>query len=721
MARAQGRRSFDFSKSKTMTPLILFTSLMLAATAAGLLWWSNVQNDAAARAEGAKLHVVIAQDLQALRKSVELAQRGGAADRLAGVDAVNPDQLFLVDRDNQDALDGGPDFAPPSGYAAFRAPLGGLLSPEHPAGARDGLRGTDGASLDAASLIGVEGEAFGAALIDANPHAAARAGATRLAVVGLKRLDPAWLARAAQRARLGSIEVDNGRSDDPMLTTLVLPTPVGATPVMLTWRPARPGDHALSQMCGLLLAFTTLFTALVVVHTRRVLDELAVSEARAHQLAGHDQLSGVANRLLFTQLMDAAIDGLVQEPVRRFALLYLDLDRFKEINDNFGHDAGDRMIVAVTHRIKGVLRDGDRLSRFGGDEFAILQTDIHDHRDAAALARRILDAVCEPFNLGEHNVTAGISIGIALAPHDATDRLELMRLADLALYRAKNMGRNRSVFYDKSMSDEARSRKTLEDELRSAISAEGLVLHYQPVMAPDGVDIVGVEALVRWNHPVRGMVPPDDFIHVAEDRGLIMPLGEWVLQRALADAARWPSLRIAVNVSPIQFRNREFVPSVARALAASGMAPGRLEIELTESTIIEDADQAEAAIFALRAMGVRIALDDFGTGYSSLIYLRRFAFDKIKIDRSFLQSMEGTGESAIIVHSIVDLGRSLGLTVTAEGIETPEQHRFLQALGCHEMQGFLFSKPVSAPEFDALLAAADDKKLADYRDRRAVA
>jgi EAL domain-containing protein (putative c-di-GMP-specific phosphodiesterase class I) len=258
------------------------------------------------------------------------------------------------------------------------------------------------------------------------------------------------------------------------------------------------------------------------------------------------------------------------------------------------------------------------------------------------------------------------------------------------------------------MDETIRMRKTVEDDLRRAITENELVLEYQPLFSSDGEKIVGLEALVRWPHPTKGLISPSEFIAIAEERGLIMPLGEWVLRRACEDCKRWPDIRIAVNVSPIQFRHRNYVETVVRVLEETNFDPTRLELELTEGVVVEDADAAEDAMMELRALGVHLALDDFGTGYSSLIYLRRFAFDKIKIDRSFLESMEATGESAILVHSIVHLGRALGLTVTAEGVETKEQHRFLQALGCHQLQGFLFSKPVPRAEIDRMLGIVED-------------
>jgi predicted signal transduction protein with EAL and GGDEF domain len=310
----------------------------------------------------------------------------------------------------------------------------------------------------------------------------------------------------------------------------------------------------------------------------------------------------------------------------------------------------------------------------------------------------------EPFELGGREAYAGMSIGIALFPRDAGERDELMRLADLALYRAKNEGRGRCAFFEARMGDELRLRRTFEEELKLALEQDQLAVVYQPVFDADGRAIVGAEALVRWPHPERGLIPPDQFIGLAEDRGLIAPLGEWVLRRACRDANGWPGIKVAVNVSPIQFRSRDFVATIARLLGETGRDPGLVELELTESVIIENADGAEQAMIELRAMGVSLALDDFGTGYSSLIYLRRFPFDKIKIDRSFLESMEPTGESAIIVESIVSLGRSLGLTVTAEGVETEEQRQILQSFHCHQFQGFALARPMDAAAFGRLLA-----------------
>ncbi len=362
------------------------------------------------------------------------------------------------------------------------------------------------------------------------------------------------------------------------------------------------------------------------------------------------------------------------------------------------------------------MRSSGRIGRIGGDEFAILQTDIVGPRDAEILARRVVEALAEPLEIDGRRIYVSASIGIALCPDDADGAEELMRRADLALYRAKNAGRNTWRFFEPKIGEQLKLQKAVEDDLRAAIDGGGLQLLYQPVMDSSGKRIVGVEALVRWPHPTHGFISPQSFIALAEECGLILPLGEWVLRRALSDVKKWPGLRIAVNVSGLQLRDPGFVDTLQAMLKQLDVDAARLELEVTENILLSDADAAEDAMVKLRAMGVRLALDDFGTGYSSLIYLRRFAFDKIKIDKSFLDSIEATGESAIIVHSIVHLGRALGLTVTAEGVETPEQHRFLQALACHEMQGYLFSRPVEAAEITTRMEA---QQIAEAR--RAVA
>jgi diguanylate cyclase len=491
----------------------------------------------------------------------------------------------------------------------------------------------------------------------------------------------------------------------------------GATAGALAWTPEQPGGLVLTLLVPstvLALAGILLFSCFLFVRVRRITTDLMAREAVATHQSLHDDLSGLPNRVFFTERLDAELLKLERgtEPGEGLAVFYLDLDRFKDINDLHGHDAGDELIVTVAKRLSSALRGTDTLARFGGDEFAVIQSGVHGPHDCASLAHRLLDALRMPFNLDGRQIYVGISIGIAVAPQNGRDRAQLMKFADVALYRAKHEGRNRYAFFEIGMDATLRLRKLVEEELREAIAADQLEIAYQPQFSADGRNIMGVEALVRWNHPVHGMISPADFVPIAEERGLISMLGEWVLRRACRDGRRWTGISVAVNVSPIQFRQKDFVGTVSRIVAEEGMDATRVELELTEGVIVEDADAAESAMMDLRAEGFRFALDDFGTGYSSLIYLRRFAFDKIKIDRSFLESMETTGESAILVHSVVHLGRALGLTVTAEGVETAEQQRFLQAVGCHQLQGYLFCKPVPAWKIDELLGLVGDTHIA---------
>ncbi|MGL5363280.1 MAG: putative bifunctional diguanylate cyclase/phosphodiesterase [Bosea sp. (in: a-proteobacteria)] len=477
----------------------------------------------------------------------------------------------------------------------------------------------------------------------------------------------------------------------------------------LAWSADRPGDAMLLRFLSAMIA-TLIFCGLTLYWLLGKMRGSALEMARRaemiERLAGHDELSGLPNRRTFDLRLEQEL-ARIERAGGGLAVHYLDLDKFKAVNDTYGHKAGDELIREVSRRLSTLMRGADTIARFGGDEFAIIQTEVNLPSDAASLGQRILDVIHRPFILQGGEASVGVSIGIALAPQNGKEREGLERLADAALYQAKNNGRNRYSFFEQQMDRSLQMKRVVEEELRSAIANDELVLHYQPQVSADGRTIIGVEALVRWHHPVQGMIPPSDFIPIAEERGLIVPLSDWVLKQACIDGVRWPGLRLAVNVSPIQFRHKDFVENVARTLQKTGFDGTRLELEITEGVVVDDADAAEAAMMELRAHGIGLALDDFGTGYSSLIYLRRFAFDKIKIDRSFLEYMETTGESAILVHSVVHLGRALGLRVCAEGVETAEQHRFLQAVGCHELQGYLFSKPVPAAKIDELLAAQE--------------
>ncbi|CAH1659147.1 Diguanylate cyclase (GGDEF)-like protein [Hyphomicrobiales bacterium] len=503
----------------------------------------------------------------------------------------------------------------------------------------------------------------------------------------------------------GSAPVTLARQPAPGHQILPIKASLGGV-MSLAWQPSLPSEDVWPRL-AVIVALTSIIALIALAAVWLVARRMAYDQIRMQDLsgllAGQDTLSGLPDRLSFSMRLEQEL-ARGQRSGEGLAVLFLDIDRFKDVNDIYGHAVGDNVIRVVAQRLSNLLRGADTLAKLGGDEFAIIQTGVSAHHDAEALCRRILEAVKKPIEMGDTLVSVGVSIGIVLSPQNSTDRETLLRLADTALYQAKNGGRNRFSFVERQMDEALRLRKVVEDDLRKAIENDELVLHYQPQVEIDNYGVVAVEALVRWPHREHGLIAPQKFIAIAEERGLIIALGEWVLRRACADAKRWPGVRIAINVSAIQFRHRDFVSDVMRIITESGIDPTRIELELTESVVVEDADAAEEAMIELRAHGVRLALDDFGTGYSSLIYLRRFAFDKIKIDRSFLEAAETTGESAILIHSIVHLGRALGLTVTAEGVETQEQLEFLRALGCHELQGYLFSKPVTAEEIDELLA-----------------
>jgi diguanylate cyclase (GGDEF)-like protein len=466
------------------------------------------------------------------------------------------------------------------------------------------------------------------------------------------------------------------------------------------WTPKQPGAEIVNSVIPFIavaLAGFALLGAFVLRYMRRTAAAIAVGESRLRHLAMHDPLCGLPNRIFFSERLEAVIEE-VKKGRAASAVFYIDLDHFKEVNDTLGHPVGDELIRNVTLRLSHTLRGDDLVARLGGDEFAVISSIGSDPQKIMLIANRIIAALCAPYSVNRQNIVIGASIGIAVIDRNCRGSADIMRYADIALYRAKNEGRNRACIYDAAMDADLSNRKLLENDLRHAIENDGLKLLYQPVVNNSGEKIVGVEGLCRWPHPERGDIPPVEFIPVAEHSGLINELGEWVLRRACIDGKAWPGLTVAVNVSPLQFRRTDFVDMVERILAETDFDPARLELEVTESTLLGNVESAEASMLRLKALGVRLALDDFGTGYSSLLYLRRFPFDKLKIDRSFVASIEKAADAAAIVHAVVSLGRGLGMKVTAEGVETADQHLFLRAAGVHTMQGYRFGKAVPAAE-----------------------
>ena len=420
-----------------------------------------------------------------------------------------------------------------------------------------------------------------------------------------------------------------------------------------------------------------------------VTERRRADEKIAH-LAHYDALTDLPNRVLFRERIEHELQRTSRGS--QFALLYIDVDEFKGINDSLGHHVGDELLKAVAARIRSCIRDTDHVARLGGDEFAVIQTDVANTQDVVEFVMRIHDAIRQPYECLGHHLTTDASIGVAMAPQDGTDLDQLIKNADLAMYGAKSDGRRTYRFFEPAMDARAKARLTLERDLRQALVDGGFEIHYQPLVDLKRDEVTGCEALLRWRHPERGMISPADFIPVAEDTGLIVELGEWVLRTACAEAATWPEcIRVSVNVSPVQLKCPTLALKIAGALAASGLAANRLELEITEAVLIRDDETALAILHQLRAIGIRIALDDFGTGYSSLSYLKRFPFDKIKIDRCFVSDIAEIGGSSVIVQAVVNIAAAGNMTTTAEGVETREQMEMLRALGCTEMQGYLFS------------------------------
>jgi diguanylate cyclase (GGDEF)-like protein/PAS domain S-box-containing protein len=426
------------------------------------------------------------------------------------------------------------------------------------------------------------------------------------------------------------------------------------------------------------------------------------AEARITHLAHYDPLTDLPNRALFHQRLALELTRIAAG--EQLAVLYIDIDEFKSVNDTLGHLIGDELLKSVASSLSGCIQGDDFVARLGGDEFAVVATAVKSEADIIGLATRIFDAIRMPYECLGHQVTTDASIGVALAPQHGTDLSQILKNADMAMYAAKSAGRRTYRFFEPDMDAQVKARRLLEMDLRQAMSQGALEVYYQPCVDLQDNKITGCEALLRWRHPERGMVSPAEFIPIAEETGLINQIGEWVLTTACAEATTWPAdIKIAVNVSPIQFKSGTLALKIVAALAASGLAASRLELEITEAVLIRDDDAALAILHQLRAIGVRIALDDFGTGYSSLSYLQRFPFDKIKIDRCFVTDIEEAEGSSSIVQAVVNIAAARNMTTTAEGVETAQQQHLLRLLGCSEMQGYLFSKPKPAAEIKQLL------------------
>ncbi|QGU87848.1 EAL domain-containing protein [Erwinia sorbitola] len=560
----------------------------------------------------------------------------------------------------------------------------------------------------------------GFALIDDGPAIVAlgqisgnAADSGQYSMLSIRRMDSGWLASLAQRSLLRDLHFTNTLSREADSGFYPLTSFDGLAIGSLQWQAERPGSRMLHAITPVMLLVSLVIILICIVMMRRLwvsamhlsdsLLQLGASEAQAQHLAFHDVLTGLPNRALVEERMSQALVRIARQK-DKVALLLLDLDRFKTINDTYGHQAGDELIVQVAHRLNGLVRHIDTVGRLGGDEFVIIQKEITSSRDASELCQRIINAMSQPFLLLGNETWVGVSIGVVLAPDDATERMEMMRKADIALYEAKNQGRGKYRMFERSMDESLKTRQQIGADLRHALQTKrDLHVFYQPLMDISGQKVVALEALIRWQHPVHGRISPTELIPVAEDIGLITQLGEWVLREACRVARLWPDLSIAVNVSPLQFRSPGFVERIKAIVNKEQISPTHIELEITEGVLIEDEKTAKGIIDELREAGFRIALDDFGTGYSSLNYLSNFAVDKIKIDRSFTQSLGVTSNSSAIIESVVKLGHAMGLTVTAEGVETHGQMTALARAGCNQLQGYLFSEAVPKEQLDQLI------------------
>ncbi|WP_207485257.1 putative bifunctional diguanylate cyclase/phosphodiesterase [Arenibaculum pallidiluteum] len=722
---------------KIAAPIMVVTAMVLGFTAYGIVRAARESNDASIARQirvanhnlahvltemAHELEVVAVWDDAVTRTSAEgldiawidenlgvwLHQMFGH-DRLYVLNAVNQAVYVMEDGVQTD----------PQRYAAVRADLAGLVAEVRLFGslADHKERKSTGRAVHATRLTRVGGRPAVASIMRVVPYGddgpSPVAGEESL-LVAVRFLDGSFLEDLRTRDLMDGARfsvVPDAREGERVLSLMDAEKPIG----YLLWRPEAPGAQILHRILPL-YALTAVGVVGIMLLLVRVLwkasGELRASEAHAQHLALHDVLTGQPNRALLAERLEQAVARVRRSAPRdetRFALLLLDLDRFKQVNDTLGHQAGDELIREFAARLSALVRRGDLVARLGGDEFAIIQIGIRDLDDVEGLCRRILECAHQPFAFSRGmRANVGVTIGVALAPDTGIDGSDLMRKADIALYRAKAEGRDRYCIFAEGMDASVLERGRIEAELRAALdTGEGLLVHYQPLMSRDGRTLTGLEALIRWDHPVLGMLPPSRFLPVAEECGLSVRLDQWVLDQTCRALPTLPDVPVAVNLSPAQFFTDDLYERLMGTVTLHGVSPRRIELEITERALLDENAACHGALMRLRAAGFRIALDDFGTGYSSLSYLRRFQVDKIKIDQSFVRHLGSSDNSSSIVQAIITMGQSMGVQVTAEGVETSEQLEFLARSGCNQMQGFLFAGAVPCSDLSSMQRAEE--------------
>jgi diguanylate cyclase (GGDEF)-like protein len=706
----------------------LAATLALAAIGCGILAFAAARqaDDGQAAARRAFLIGAIAEfrtrfAASTLGWATDVANRWSAA-ALPGGGIVPPDRdrhrherAYLINADGRlvASYPASEDEIPPA-LRRFAAELGAEGDVRHLAAG-----GTTSTAVFVDFILADETPALAAVAMMRGPFRAGAADTAGPMLVSLTRLDSGLLETLRGSSGFADVDIAANPADREDHDHALLDRH-GRIIGWVSWTDERPMTRAVIPVVLLLGGVVICLLGLLALSRgllRRSAQGFAASAERARAMAYQDAITGLPNRRRMLAFLDHALADRRADAVVAFA--FIDPNGFTEINDALGHHGGDQLLAAIGERLQGVIPPSGLVGRFGGDEFALVV--VCDDPDAGLrAAKTVSDAVARPFWMNGQVIQVAASIGVVQAPRDGSSRNDLTRRADLALRAAKKLGRGRTLEFEPTMEAEFEDRRFLKQELRRALGDGALELHYQPIVVADRARICGVEALARWDHPTRGRIPPNVFVPVAEQTGLMEALGEFVLRKALADAMRWPNLYMSLNISPVQIRNRGFVDLVAGVMKETGIAPSRVVLEVTEGVLIDDPDEGQKQLERLRALGLRIALDDFGVGYSSLSYLQRFAFDKLKIDKEFVAPLGRSGNGAVMIQSIVALGRALGLSVLAEGVETEEQRVLLRLAGCDEMQGYLFAKPAPRETVDELVANAETRGIVGRAAPRAL-